>query len=250
MGDNGNLRRLDGMKFGELRVLRRERSIARNAAWLCRCSCGAKVVVRSDRLLAGKRTACLTDGHKVPPKYRYLKEHYPAEYTSWKGLRSRCHNPRVIRYTDYGGRGITVCERWNKFSAFMEDMGPKPTPAHTIERKDVNGNYEKDNCRWATKREQSRNTRRSVYVEYEGERVLLIDLVARLGVRNGLVRSRLLRGWNVADALLLKPDGRRRMIKHPKPGHGLTPSAEDLERWAAMPDAAEFLATLNKDPSK
>lgn len=82
-----------------------------------------------------------------------------AEYRAWIMLRQRCHNPRARKFPDYGGRGIRVCERWMDFAAFLADMGPKPSPAHSIDRVNNDGNYEPGNCRWATPKEQSNNRR-------------------------------------------------------------------------------------------
>jgi len=74
-------------------------------------------------------------------------------------MRARCNNPRNVGYADYGGRGIRVCERWDSFEAFLADMGPKPSPTHSIDRKDSGGNYEPGNCRWATPSQQNKNRR-------------------------------------------------------------------------------------------
>lgn len=83
-----------------------------------------------------------------------------SEYRAWCGIRQRCFNPANCRYEGYGGRGITVCDRWNQsFLAFFEDMGPRPSPNHSIDRIDNDGNYEPSNCRWATRSQQQRNKR-------------------------------------------------------------------------------------------
>jgi len=102
-------------------------------------------------------------------------------YTSWDMMRQRCNNPKYTQYRDYGGRGIKVCDRWSVFSNFLEDMGDRPE-GMTLDRKDTNGDYTKDNCKWSTKAEQVRNTRRNVWIERNGERMILSDWAKRIGV--------------------------------------------------------------------
>lgn len=195
---------LKGRKFGRLIVLRRAGRIGSNAAWLCRCNCGQEVVVQSNRLVAGLRKSCAVNGHYWRPREpRSLSGKFPSEYISWKGMLKRCQNKKEKRYPNYGGRGIKVCERWNSFAAFFEDMGPKPTSKHTIERKDVNGHYEKDNCRWATREEQYRNKTNSVFVTYKGQKLLLIDLVLQLGLNRNVVYQRLKLGWSLETAIAI-----------------------------------------------
>jgi len=124
-------------------------------------------------------------------------------------MRRRVSNTARPEYPDYGGRGITVCERWEAFENFFEDMGEPPTNKHSIDRHPNNdGNYEPGNCRWATAREQARNKRGTVFVEYKRERRPLIEWCEILGLPLGRTDSRLARGWSVEDAFL-KPPRRR-----------------------------------------
>ena len=135
----------------------------------CRCSCGVERDVISSKLVGNITKSC---GHRcwypdalaarTKPKHgfgrRYVKR--PPEYTTWLGLKDRCNNPNNPRYKHYGGRGITVCERWQKsFTDFLEDMGYKPSPRLSIDRINNDGNYEPSNCRWATSAQQHANQR-------------------------------------------------------------------------------------------
>lgn len=118
-----------------------------------------------------------------------------AEFTTWQGMRSRCYNLNSTKYKNYGGRGIIICDRWrNSFENFLEDMGEKPTPKHSIDRIRVNGNYEKSNCRWATIIEQMRNTTRNHWIEYEGRIMVLSAWVEELRISSSRVRFLLNKG--------------------------------------------------------
>ena len=117
-------------------------------------------------------------------------------------MHERCYNRKHKRYKVYGRRGIRVCKEWKgNFAKFLEDMGPKPGPQHTIERDNVHGHYEKNNCRWATRAEQYRNLQRSIYVMHEGEKKLLLDVPIPEGISATALRSRLAIGWPLEKAL-------------------------------------------------
>ncbi len=154
---------LTGQRFGMLEVVSENGRAPKSGAvlWLCKCDCGNTTVVTGGNLRAGITHSCGC----------YRKEHareamtthggtYKPEYSPWKAMRKRCSNKNDIHFYLYGGRGIKVCDRWNKFDNFLEDMGSRPSKKHSIERMNPNGNYEPSNCKWATPIEQARNTRK------------------------------------------------------------------------------------------
>jgi len=121
-------------------------------------------------------------------------------------MKRRCYNPNTPYYHLYGGRNITVCGRWkDSFVNFLADMGPKPSPEHTIDRIDNDGNYEPDNCRWATKMEQSHNSRKARLITYNGETLCLREWARRLGIGHMALSTRLNRGWSLKKALTTPP---------------------------------------------
>lgn len=138
----------------------------RNALFYCLCDCGKTTIARSIDLRNRHTNSCgcymqdqtsianTTHGHTVGGR--------SDEYKTWIAMRRRCNDPSTDNYKYYGGRGIKLCKEWENFDAFYKDMGPKPTNLHSIERRNVNGNYQKDNCYWATKIEQMNNTTRTI----------------------------------------------------------------------------------------
>jgi len=123
------------------------------------------------------------------------------EYRVWGSMIKRCCNPKANRYDRYGGRGISVCERWQSFEAFFEDMGPRPSPKHSIERRNNDGNYEKANCYWATWKEQARNKRTSRMLEFNGKTMCLAAWAEETGIASKVLCLRLRIGWSIERAL-------------------------------------------------
>jgi hypothetical protein len=124
-----------------------------------------------------------------------------AEYRAWCHMLHRCNNPKDKAYHNYGGRGITVCEDWLKFENFYRDMGDRPSEKHSLDRIDNNGNYCKDNCRWATRKEQCNNRRSNRHVCLGGEKKTVMEWSDQFGLSNLTIASRLSRGWGDEDAL-------------------------------------------------
>lgn len=174
--------------------------------WHCSCECGGEKVVPERYLLDGQSKSCgCVFTEYMQARNRQSATHRLSRtplYKIWTGLKDRCHNPKSHTWKDYGGRGITVCERWdNSFEAFMEDMGQRPSPKHSIDRIDPNGNYEPSNCRWATSAEQARNRRNSTLVEVDGVKRTLGEVSVMLGGNRHLVRSRVCNGWSIEKAI-------------------------------------------------
>lgn len=149
-----------GKKYGRLTVIRRA-TLGKNYKLLCLCECGKETEVSVPSLRSGytKSCGCLK---KETATINSTKHggHGSTEYRTWQAMIRRCTDKNHKNYTDYGGRGIAVCNRWLEgYSNFLEDMGIRPTKDHSIERIDNNGNYEKDNCKWETKINQGRNRR-------------------------------------------------------------------------------------------
>lgn len=130
-----------------------------------------------------------------------------SEYKAWNKMIDRCTNPSSKSYVNYGGRGICVCDKWlTSFSAFINDIGRKPTPLHTLERKNNNGNYEPKNCKWATRDEQNKNTRFNVILEINGQRKCVSEWSRISGMSISGLRKRLASGMSPKEAITKKKD--------------------------------------------
>ena len=166
---------------------------AGDSIWLCRCECGTLTKVARGELRKGSTKSCgclraRSDGKCTS-----------TEYITWKEMKRRCYNPKNSQYHLYGGRGITICERWRtSFVDFLADMGPKPFPEATIDRIDNDhGNYEPGSCRWATRLEQGQNTRKVRLLTYNGETLCLRAWARKLGITHRTLSERIARGWSL-----------------------------------------------------
>lgn len=175
-----------GLRFGRLIVLSKtEYRRGGHRLMACHCDCGKNFTALSCNIRRGdtKSCGCYNSEVTAAKNYKHGQSGSP-EFWSWWAMLDRCTNPKYSGWDNYGGRGITVCSRWSEFKNFLADMGEKPSRDHSIDRIDVNGNYEPSNCRWATSAQQANNTRRNVHVDFNGERMTLIQFCRMHGVES------------------------------------------------------------------
>lgn len=175
------LRDLIGQRFGRLAVIEYAGSrTGGGAIWRCLCDCGIEVECQSANLVNGRTKSCGCYAKDHPANLRHGKSRTRV-HNIWNGMRQRCNNPNSVAYKDYGARGIAICERWCVFDNFLADMG-EPPDGMTLDRKDNDGPYSPDNCRWATDQQQKRNTRHSITVSWRGETRTLPEWADTTGI--------------------------------------------------------------------
>lgn len=183
---------LAGNKYGKLTVL----SYCGNSYWECKCECGNICRKSAYTLTRGVAIQCLTCSHK-----RHGMSRSP-EYKVWQDILQRCNNPNEPNYKRYGARGIKICERWaNSFEKFYEDVGPRPSRWHELDRTDNNGDYEPDNVRWVTCRQNNWNRRNNRYFVIDGVKKCLAEWCEEYKMNYSCITARLDRGWNIEEAL-------------------------------------------------
>ena len=192
---------ISGKSFGDLTVKSYAGRKVRTALWLCVCVCGTEKIVARDKLVSGKTVSCGCKRYrKTQPAETHGLSKAP-EWVAWSGAKGRCFNPKNKRFPYYGGRGITMCDRWrDDFEAFFSDMGARPSSRHSLDRIDTDGNYSPDNCQWSTLDYQKKN-RRVCYVGFRGESVILSEIPRDSTVSLVLARARIARGWSAEDAV-------------------------------------------------
>lgn len=189
---------LKGIRFGKLTALRQDhKDAARQIVWECKCDCGRVHYSPAGQLRSGVVLSCgcsrATHGHT-------RGEGVSPTYKSWNSMRQRCENKSDPSYERYGGRGITVCARWASFENFLSDMGQRPQ-GKTLDRIDVNGNYEPSNCKWATPTQQQRNRRDARNVTAKGKTLSIHEWAALLGTSAQAIAWRLKQGMTAEEAV-------------------------------------------------
>jgi len=205
----GKIIDLTGQRFGRLTVIEfAKKTKDRQFMWKCKCDCGNEVDVRGYSLRSGKTKSCGCLQKEINIKLR--QTHGLAKtrlYNIWNGMKGRCSLQTLSCYKYYGDRGIKVCEEWQTFEPFYDwAMANGYRDDLTIDRIDVNGNYEPTNCRWITQREQALNTRRNHYITYNGETKILEEWAMLLGINHSTLIERLNR-WNSIEEALTIPKG-------------------------------------------
>lgn len=169
--------------------------------WLCHCDCGKEKVIKGRQMTSGSTISCGCVQRESAAKLNAIhgcggRKKKTRAYNAWRAMMQRCYNENFIRFPNYGGRGITVCERWRgSFVNFLEDMGEAPTNKHSIDRfPNVNGNYEPSNCRWATREQQDKGKTSNVWIEHDGKKMIKADWARHLGMKissfNGALRRK------------------------------------------------------------
>lgn len=195
---------LVGQRFGKWTVLERDTNHpAKKSYWICICDCGTRKSVKGESLRRGLSTCCRCVYVKNGIQ-RTQTKHGKAgtkEYRTWSNIKKRVYKTTDQDYPRYGGRGIKMCERWNDFRNFYADMGDAPSPSHSIDRIDNDGDYSPENCRWATPSQQTRNSTKARMVTFNGETKSVTDWAEEYGLPPKLLMKRLYRGDSFENAV-------------------------------------------------
>lgn len=190
-----------GNTFGRLEVIGSAPDhVRRYRRWTVRCVCGEEFMVLEDNLKAGKSQSCgCLNRERTSQANRRHGRTYTRTWNAWTNMRKRCA-PGSKWHVWYAARGIKVCQRWVQFENFYTDMGECP-PKYSIDRIDVNGDYELSNCRWATWAEQMRNRRSNHYIECNGDRLIIEDWARKTGIPSKTIHQRIRYGWSEERAV-------------------------------------------------
>lgn len=221
---------LTGRKVNNLTVRYRVDNVGKQPAWHCQCDCGGTIRVLGMHLRAKNTFDCGCGAHAR--RRAALAQHGlcgTRVYGIWAGIRGRCTNPTDVAWANYGGRGITLCERWQDVTAFVSDMGPRPSPKHSIDRIDNSKGYSPENCRWATQKEQANNTRTNVHITIDGVTRTMKQWAEHFGVSYAVVKERRADGKAGIDLFTASPRRTyKRLITHGELSMSVTAWAKHL----------------------
>lgn len=199
---------ISGQRFGRLVAIREAgRTPKGGALWECVCDCGNRCVVRGTCLRSGQTRSCrcfMRDRIKdTLTTHGHAGKTDSCEYRAWAAMINRCENMNDHSWNRYGGRGISVCQRWRQsFVAFLEDVGSRPSPQHSLDRfPDNNGHYEPGNVRWATAKEQTRNRHNNRILEYDGRVQCMAAWAEELGLDYKKFKKRIAAGWTIEQSM-------------------------------------------------
>jgi hypothetical protein len=199
MPRKGKFQDLIGKTFGKLTVLKLEgKDKYGKYRWICRCDCGNVKITDTSQLNSGytQSCGCIRREQLVERNKSHGLAHTPL-YNVWTSMKGRCNQPNNTAYKNYGGRGIAICEKWNSFEGFLEDMGDSYAKGFSIERLDVNGNYCKENCIWADAITQANNTRTNLYITVDGRTDTFANMCRIYGLTYATAQHRYQRGWEI-----------------------------------------------------
>jgi len=201
---------LIGKRFGLLTIIGLHgKTMSGNLLWSCECDCG-NTTNRNRRTLTDSPNLSCGCYHKHNHGVVTHGMSGTRTHGAWTSMKQRCQNPKFKSYHNYGGRGIKVCERWLVFGNFFEDMGECP-PRLELDREDNDGDYEPGNCRWATSKENNRNKRKTVFVEFRGESKPLVEVAEMMGICRNVLKNRTKSGWDIETAVSTPINKRRKL---------------------------------------
>ena len=199
-----------GDKFNRLTAINFQFRRKKKDYWLFRCDCGKEKVIQAANVKYGHTKSC--GCYNIEMTIRRSKTHGMTnipEHHTWNLMRQRCSDKNYHLYHRYGGRGIKVCKRWlgkNGFQNFYSDMGKRPISKTSLDRVNNNGNYEPNNCRWATMKEQANNTKKNIFVSVNGIQIPFSELAEIFNIKTETLRQRIFnQHWDLKRALLQNP---------------------------------------------
>jgi len=231
-----------GQKIGQLLVIAPAKSYKHGSVWTCRCDCGVIVAVRGHSLRKKNPTqscGCINPGKS---SHGHNNTNSPT-YRTWMAMKQRCSNPKNIAFDRYGGRGISVCQRWqNSFENFINDMGPRP-PGHTIERRNVDGNYTPDNCCWIPNDKQCLNRRSNVIIEFNGKKQTVTEWSKEIGIPREIIYHRIKAKWPIDKVLSVHLF--KKIKLHDRKSIYFNGKSQNLQRWSEE-TGIPYMTLLNR----